>query len=185
MTAVAKKSPASLWEDSDQYESRQWRGAPPTPPSDWVGRDSDRASWITVRNVPAELDLAIGTVPTEIEMAINDSVTLLSLQADWDAAGASPIKAPTRERAVQFLRRTASQVSHSSGRPMPPPRISPCPDGSIDLYWRTPSFTLLINIPPTREADFYGKAANNLVLKGSFNPDLHTLDLLRWLLQIT
>jgi hypothetical protein len=36
------------------------------------------------------------------------------------------------------------------------PAMSPCQDGSIDLYWNMPAFVLLINVPAEqKEIDFY------------------------------
>src|SRR5947209_3603501 len=79
---------------------------------------------------------------TPIVEAIEKSRYVLDLPEDWDEAGGRPIEAATWARATDLLSETAAAI----GAALPVPRIGPCSDGSIDLYWTTPTFTLLINV---------------------------------------
>ncbi len=56
------------------------------------------------------------------------------------------------------------------GEGVPVPRISPCNNGSIDLFWKTAKFTLLINVKPSEtKSDFYGETTDGLMLEGTFS----------------
>ncbi|HYM60338.1 MAG TPA: hypothetical protein VEZ11_05540 [Thermoanaerobaculia bacterium] len=118
--------------------------------------------------------------PHDLDSAIEMSKSLLDLGPDWDDAGAKPIDASTWKRATGFLRRTMAKATRSAGPSVPVPRISPCSDGSIDLFWKRPGFQLLINIQPsgTVASDFYGETPNGFELKGTFDPDTHDLNVI-------
>lgn len=91
-----------------------------------------------------------------IEGAIEASRSMLDLKADWDDSGARTIDISTWSRATTLLRDIAIDV----GDVLPTPHISPCADGSIDLYWNTGEFTLLINVKPegaSAASDYYGE----------------------------
>jgi hypothetical protein len=53
---------------------------------------------------------------------------------------------------------------------LPVPNISPCADGSIDMFWKNDQFTLLVNIQPANDvkSDFYGETADGLAFEGTF-----------------
>ena len=103
---------------------------------------------------------------------------------DWDGDGAEQIHEETWNRASDFLRTTARQVSEAGRLIFPLPELKPCPDGSIDLHWKNELFELLLNIPPvSREAgDFYGESRDGLTIKGAFKPEIHHLGIVCWLL---
>jgi hypothetical protein len=106
-----------------------------------------------------------------IEKAIESSRSILDLQSDWDDAGARPIDIGAWARATQLLRDIALNV----GAALPAPHISPCADGSVDLYWNAQDFTLLINVKPDgaiAPSDYYGEKHDGTApIKGSVSGD--------------
>lgn len=115
-----------------------------------------------------------------MEKEIQQSREMLELQEDWDDNGAAPITADTWNRAINFLRQLAEDYESAMRSAAPVPTISPCPDGSIDLLWKTERFQLLVNVQPrdANESDFYGQTALGLKVKGTFRPESHRLRLL-------
>jgi hypothetical protein len=154
--------------------NRSWEPAPPTHPRAWVLHRSDPDLW-SQRTV-----IAFSSVQREFAKAIELSKNLLALEHDWDDAGAKPIEPSTWKRATELLRRTAMKAGGQVGRPLPVPRISPCGDGSIDFYWKTPSFKLLVNIQPNAatQSDFYGETVSGIILKGTLPPDVLDLSVI-------
>lgn len=114
-------------------------------------------------------------VPANFAAAIEASRALLNLGTDWDDEGAAAIEFATWSRATKFLRTTVAKSR--AGAALAVPNISACRDGSIDLFWATTKFRLLINIKPSPhvESDYYGETADRLVIKGTFQPEIHDL----------
>lgn len=115
-----------------------------------------------------------------LELEIRRSQAMLALPENWDDSDARPIQRSTWDRAITCLRRLVSYCSGGIGGAVPVPVISPCADGSIDIFWRRTEFQLLVNIPsdPTHSSEFYGETRTGMKLKGSFNPVLHHLSIL-------
>ncbi|HUP59278.1 MAG TPA: hypothetical protein VNA69_02535 [Thermoanaerobaculia bacterium] len=114
-------------------------------------------------------------IPTRFLAAIEASRQLLDLGPDWDDEGAAAIDVATWSRATAFLR---SAIAKSGcGAALPVPKISACRDGSIDLFWTTTEFRLLINIKalPQVESDYYGETVDGFVVKGAFQAEKHDL----------
>ena len=93
---------------------------------------------------------------------------------------------PTEEtlnRAIAFLRTHMNWVWRSRGTLAPVPTIGPGPSGSVDLYWRTPYWKLLVNIPASNGAlaTFYGDDYNRQKTKGSLDPDALSIPIIAWL----
>lgn len=106
-----------------------------------------------------------------IEKAIDESAALLQLPAGWDDEGAIPIAQATWENAVTLLRGLAHALHQKTGEVLPVPAIGPCADGSIELFWKTSSFKLLVNMKPTAsDSDFYGKSSDGVEVKGPIEP---------------
>jgi hypothetical protein len=108
----------------------------------------------------------------------------LSLEYDWDEEGSSGYSTDTFDRAICFLN-THSAKGHDLCSSYPPaPRISPGPDGSIDLHWKQKAWELLVNIPKddTQMAVFYGDDYGTLKIKGSFDPNTVNLGIVAWLM---
>jgi len=118
-----------------------------------------------------------------VEEAIDASRKLLALPERWDDEEARRILPSTWDKAVGLLRRTTSAVYRRSEAVLKAPRISPCSDGSIDIFWKTNAFKLLVNIRPDGQgdSDFYGESKDGLMVKGTFRPDGHDLGFVDWL----
>jgi hypothetical protein len=122
----------------------------------------------------------------EIERAIGDSRSILRLPDDWDEEGAVRIQERTWSKAVNLLRRAASSLYETSRQRLPVPRINACADGSVDLYWKTDQFTLLINVKKEDGvgSDFYGeRSANAQDIRGPLNVDEPDFEFLNWLVK--
>jgi len=120
----------------------------------------------------------------EIESAIEGSRTLVDLKEDWDDEGAKPIAQFTWDLAAEVLRKAARAAFRRFSYSLPAPSIGPCADGSIDLYWDTSSFKLLINIKPAagRQSDFYGERSG-MKLQSLIDPGRPDFDFLRLLVK--
>lgn len=90
----------------------------------------------------------------------------------------------TLERGIAFLKMHMEWIWKSYGTPSPMPTIGPGPRGSADLYWKTASFELLVNIPASSNdlGTFYGRDYNQQTAKGSFDPKRFTLSIASWLM---
>jgi hypothetical protein len=90
----------------------------------------------------------------------------------------------TLDRAVAFLKAHIEWVWRSYGTKAPTPTIGPGPRGTVDLYWKRPSFELLVNIPASADGlgTFYGRDNGQQTAKGSFDPKRLTLSIATWLM---
>jgi len=90
--------------------------------------------------------------------AIEGSKKILELAEDWDDAGALPIKKTTFKRASIFLINYSTWLFNNFKFAIETPQLSPGPDGSIDILWRTKYYRMLINIPQNKDqqAGYYG-----------------------------
>jgi hypothetical protein len=89
---------------------------------------------------------------------INKSRSLLELEDNWDDEGSVGYDESTWLRARNFLIRNAVRLHQSKKKPFDSPEISPGPNGSIDLHWKTDARELLINVPadPQDTISYYG-----------------------------
>jgi hypothetical protein len=120
-----------------------------------------------------------------MEALLQQCRNLTALPEDWDEAGASVIDSPTVETATRFLR-AASEMASAIGRSLPLPVVSPCHDGSIDLFWKSNAYQLLVNIQPphANESDFYGETAAGFKFKGTFRSGTSDASVIPTLLEI-
>lgn len=119
-----------------------------------------------------------------IEEAIEDSRSILDLEDDWDGEGSPAYAEDTWNRAIEFLIGNAQRLKNIWGIWIAAPSISPGPDGSIDLHWKTESRELLINIPAdlNQPAGFYGDDNEKHRVKGTLEPSGRNEWLLMWLM---
>lgn len=80
--------------------------------------------------------------------AIDEASHILQWEDDWDGEGSPAYQAATLERAREFLLTGIKGLRPVQMEHVPVPRVTPGPDGSIDLHWRQPERHLLVNIPP-------------------------------------
>ena len=100
-----------------------------------------------------------------------------------DEEGAAAYSQETLDRAVAFLTVHSEQLKKFYLQ-LPVPRISPGPDGSIDLHWKRQSWELLVNIParPDEMAVFYGDNYGAQKIRGKIDPSLFNFGLANWLI---
>lgn len=79
------------------------------------------------------------------------SNTILNYSYNWDGEGAEPFKAETWERSIKLLKNILSIIWENL-KSISIPSILPVPDSSIDIFWDTNEFELLINIPSESNA---------------------------------
>ncbi len=118
------------------------------------------------------------SVPKElgaIAEAIDNSKSLLSLQAGWNEEDALPVDREVWLHATGFLMRYALRVFNLFSVSVDAPDINPCPNGSIDLSWRTKSARMLINVRREKGemlAFFYGDLYHDkMPIKGNVPAD--------------
>jgi hypothetical protein len=149
-------------------------------PSQWFVRSirPRLGGWFgsTRRNLESVIQFRIGE-------AIESSRWILDLDHDWDEQGSSAYSQVTWQRACRFLILQAKRAHQVSGRELPPPKIQPGPEASIDLHWKMERFELLVNIPsdPSKPATFYGDDYGDLCIRGNLNPSEPIPGLIVWL----
>lgn len=121
----------------------------------------------------------------EINRVVGESRQLLDLEDNWDGEGASGYLKETLTRATDFLIKQWRRLWESERRNLPPPRIGPGPDGSIDLHWKGDGYELLVNIPRDggTPASFYGDDHGSLYIEGTLDTSTYNQGLLTWLSQ--
>jgi hypothetical protein len=163
-----------------EYESQYRKRRPKKPERDCDAPLAYLLTWLeaAVRGLEDH-----GSESSELEQAIDASTELLSLPESWDEEGALQISESTWKTAIDFLRRTHASVQSRLGKDLLIPTIGPCTDGSIDLFWKAPKFSLLVNIKPvgTGESDYYGETDDGLKASGTFHPNSQDLGFLDWL----
>jgi len=141
----------------------------------WTDSDSsDRESDETMRSPLRQPNVLA------IERAIKDSEWMFELAPDWDDEGAKPVDRATWEMAIAFLRRQAESYWRQHMLCIPVPRITPVSDGSLDLYWKSDRFELLVNISRSNEhfvAAFYGDDYGRSSVKGELDPNSESASL--------
>lgn len=116
---------------------------------------------------------------------IERSRNILQLGEDWDGEGSPGYEADTWKRATTFLREAALALWVVHHIRLDTPSISPGPDGSIDIHWKSGERELLINIPAnnTEPGTFYGDNKVGQIVKGALDISSDNLWLLMWLMQ--
>jgi hypothetical protein len=90
-----------------------------------------------------------------IKKSIDLSGYILDLEENWDDEGASAYTQETWNRAISFLVDFSLLVFHSAGKTIPAPQITHSVEGSIDIFWETDTFYLLVNVPQGEEPITY------------------------------
>ncbi len=117
----------------------------------------------------------MGTWPKHPQLAeeIERAQQIVSLNDNWDGEGSQGYSQDTFDRTVKVLGRCSSTVRRECGRSMPVPTIGAGPDGTIDIYWSTATWTLLFNIPvnPNDPVTYSGKQSNRLIKGNLINAE--------------
>lgn len=137
------------------------------------------------------LDISQYKTPIENTMnnAIEKSKSLLMLHAGWDGDTASRIDYKTWERMKNFLGDYSEKAFSLFGRILPTPQISPCFDGSIDIFWDDEQYKLLLNIPNDKDLiiSYYGYDKNTKKnnISGTIDEKIESRFFLAWIVAIT
>jgi len=174
MTSLLGRDDQSLWSarrDARAHRTKQWLKPVPDP-NRWIRTLSRADEPVRPRS--------------KLHGAFQEIQQLRSLSADWDDEGASAIDAQTAEVAVSLLTAAEDRMIERYGRTIPPPTVSPCGDGSIDLFWKNDAYRLLINIQPpaVRESDFYGETRSGLKFRGTFPAQAYEAHIIPLLLDL-
>jgi hypothetical protein len=166
----------------DRSSPRMWVVHEPTR-ADWVARLAQTSARIQrmferARSHTDRVPPQLASLEAAIEAARREFASFR--QEDEEAL--VPPEMATFERTAAFLMRSAAWLLERDGVVLEAPVLTPGPEGSIDILWRSQETELLVNIPPGRsEADFYGDTKDGLRIKGTFNPDIHHSGILSWL----
>ncbi len=127
------------------------------------------------------IEVGSRTSDRDLVLEVKQSKRLLELQENWDGEGSAGYAVETLKHAVSFVRNTLT-VTRSIRR-VPVPEILPADEGSIDVYWKTDTYELLVNIPAdvTELATFYGDDFGRLTIEGTFDPTKTNLGIITWL----
>jgi hypothetical protein len=106
-------------------------------------------------------------------------------EADADVLGDVPPSPQTAKRAIAFVLKASHAYLRSTGLTPPVPAVSPGPDGSVDIIWRSPKRVLAANIPeePDNIVTLYGRDIEGVEPKLSteFDPTSDGYWALAWL----
>lgn len=87
---------------------------------------------------------------------------LLELPDNFDGEGSPRYSMETFKLATNFVASLWELLSHQNFEEIQVPNILPGPDGTIDIYWDSPKFALLINVSTGEKQviSYYGKAGD-------------------------
>ena len=101
---------------------------------------------------------------------INQSKYILDFKDNWDENGSKTYLPGTWIKSVRFLVKFYTWRDQNYKPLVRPPKIYQGPEGSIDIYWKSETFTYLINIPEEDEtASYYYKTATGTKSEGEFD----------------
>lgn len=91
-------------------------------------------------------------------VALDKAESLTQLANNWDDQGGTAYATEHVAKVTGFLSEIAKSVFIEKGVHLPVPRINPGPQDSIDVQWKEPGKTLLLNIPadPEKLCTFFG-----------------------------
>lgn len=146
---------------------------------EWQSDREEIQEWSIIES---ESDFGSGLLQAEIESA---EEKLTALADNWDGEGSAKYNRETLDKAAEFLRSQDKLILGIQNRSLPVPQINPGPDGSIDLFWKQPTWELLVNVPARANegASFYGEDNTGQHIKGSFGTSIFNLELVMWLMK--
>jgi hypothetical protein len=110
---------------------------------------------------------------------------MLELEDDWDDRGSPGYQEHTWQRARDVLLNVAHAYLTRTGQEPTAPKVTPGPDGSIDIHWRQPDRDLVVNVPAAAHDPlvFYGETRRGATAKGHLDPAASNDWLVEWLKQ--
>lgn len=102
--------------------------------------------------------------------SIKKSEYIIELKEDWDDNNSIGYKYETWKSSIKFLMGFAVAIYERVNIQIDIPKIYHGPNGSIDILWEYPKYTLLINIAPLgTKGEFYCDNSNGTqTIKGEF-----------------
>lgn len=143
---------------------------------EWQAEQEEIKAWETI-----ESESESESLEAVIESAHEK---LTALPDNWDGEGSAGYKTETVNSAAEFLIGQDRLLRELRGISLPVPQINPGPDGSIDLFWKQPTWELLVNVPKKGNefASFYGEDQTGHTIKGSFDTSVPNLGVIMWLI---
>lgn len=128
---------------------------------------------------------SVPRISVRIADAVESSRRILELPENWDEEGSPAYAYQTWERAAQFVVQTAIAQRKKSGVWVDPPKITPGPDGSIDVRWKVPYRSALINFPAaeTEPIQFFGSDGEIESIRGTLDLSTPNQWILMWLMR--
>ena len=105
------------------------------------------------------------TLDTHVQVVAEAKERLLALEDNWDGEGAPAYCEQTIEAAAGFFYQLVEKSELATQV-----RILPASEGSIDLYWKTAQFELLVNFHPDGSVSYYGDDYCENVIQGKTRP---------------
>ena len=105
------------------------------------------------------------TLDTHVQVVAEAKERLLALEDNWDGEGAPAYCEQTIEAAAGFFYQLVERSELATQV-----RILPASEGSIDLYWKTAQFELLVNFHPDGSVSYYGDDYCENVIQGKTRP---------------
>ncbi len=132
-----------------------------------------------------EYEQSVPRISIRIAEAVKSSRRILDLPENWDEEGSPAYSDETWERATQFVLKNAIGQRRDSGVWVAPPKITPGPDGSIDVRWKTPTRSVLINFPHAEQepVQFFGSDGDVETIKGNLDLTSPNQWILVWLMR--
>lgn len=96
-----------------------------------------------------------------IAEAVDESRYIYKLESGWDGMNADNITHVVWSLSIQMILKYSKSILESKNIVIDEPDINPCPNGSIDLSWRSQEYALLINISKNSSkyvCSYYGKS---------------------------
>jgi hypothetical protein len=137
-----------------------------------------KSTMVFYGGVPSQLLDALGS----FRQRVQKTRSLLDLPEDWDDNGAPRFSESHWKRISSFLVNAGTVILERRQAILAMPSVTPVPDGSIDLHWKTAEGELLINVPSENGvATFYGDNFGKRKIKGTMELTEDDVPLFVWL----
>jgi hypothetical protein len=102
---------------------------------------------------------------------IETAAELRFLKQNWDGEGSKGYKLKTIKNAINFVIEYTKWIWEERNHCIPTPNIFPGVNGTVDVYWKSNNYDLIINIPeaPNTVASFYGDNMDSKKIQGTFS----------------
>lgn len=175
---------------SSEYKDRQQDihtklvGQRPISPREKIASLESRRHSARLRSIGGlSFDIPAPVIPLWREL--QTSRRILDMPANWDGEGSQAYSVVTWQRAIQFVLRMAIESWRMSDIVAPLPALTPGPEGSLDVTWRTSKRALFLNVPAeeSEPIEYFGRDHSRTVrVKGEERDESHTGWMLSWLM---